>query len=73
MKLYRLKIKTGTVNTPDVIVSSYRSSPCAEKIEFFKSADKRDERIQEINQAVSKINLVAWLVSIEQDEIEVIE
>ena len=72
MKIYRLKIKSGSVQEPSgAMISSYRSSPSAEKVEHFRTEAGRRVRREQIEKAVDTIGLAAWLVSLENDEIEV--
>lgn len=71
MKIWTLTIKTGYTTEPSTIVSSYRSSPSAEKTEYFKDLTTRNLRRAEIEEAVDKIGLCAWLVSLENGEMEI--
>lgn len=69
-KLYALRIKSGVTDEPSGgVISSFRSKPIAEKVEYFKTEAARAERRQQIEKAVSEIGLCAWLVSMENDEI----
>lgn len=75
MKIYGLKIKSGA-STSDNLGFSHsliKSSPLAEKTEWYKTEEQRTLRRQKIEQAVSEIGLVAWLVSLENIESEVTE
>lgn len=74
MTIYRLEIKSGIASndTSLMIHSNYRSSHIS-RYEYYKDKAKAECRKHEIEAAASTINLVAYLVGVLLDEIEVIE
>lgn len=75
MKIFGLVIKSGSTNADSMlaVTSSFRGQPLASKTEWFKSEAQRSERCKQIEKAVDEIGLVAWLVSLENIESELIE
>ncbi len=73
MRIYTLKIKTGFSNESDIggVLSSHRSTPSAEKTEYFRTTEARIHRRNQIQMAVDIIGLCAWLVSLEDGELEI--
>lgn len=73
MTVYGLKIKIGYPEPSGVsaIISSATQKPAAEKVEHFSSQEARMKRRKEIDDAVTVINLVPYLVSLDVFEFEV--
>lgn len=72
MKIFKLEIKSGfsVESSLGFSISSQKSTPSASKTEFYTKQEDALIRKKQIEDAVTAINLVPYLVSVDLQELE---